>query len=55
MNTHEERETIRQYNKTADVLNKKCVQCGEVVGPQWFINEVCGKCCRKNHKEAMGK
>ncbi len=32
----------------------KCEQCGKDMGNEWFLGPVCGKCCRENHRKAMG-
>jgi len=34
----------------------KCLQCGKPMGPvEAAISSTCGKCCRLNHRKAMGK
>jgi hypothetical protein len=30
-------------------------QCGRELGAERFLGSVCGKCCRLNHKIALGK
>lgn len=30
----------------------KCEQCGKPMSTEWFLGSVCGRCCRKNHKQA---
>ena len=32
-----------------------CAQCGKEMGNERFLGAVCGKCCRKNHREVIGK
>lgn len=31
-----------------------CEQCKTDMGSEWILGPVCGKCCRKNHKQACG-
>jgi hypothetical protein len=34
----------------------KCIQCGKPMNPvEAVICATCGKCCKKNHRKAMGK
>jgi hypothetical protein len=32
-----------------------CRQCGKDMGNEWILGPVCGKCCRANHKHAVGR
>ena len=36
-------------------MDAKCTQCGKEMGPEIFLGPVCGACCRKNHRKAIGK
>ena len=36
-------------------METKCTQCGKEMGPEVFLGPVCGACCRKNHRKAIGK
>ena len=31
-----------------------CEQCKKEMGSEWLLGAVCGSCCRKNHKQAIG-
>ena len=31
-----------------------CDQCGLDMGNEWILGPVCGKCCRANHRRALG-
>lgn len=46
---------IVEYNKTASLEEQKCIQCGKTIGADSLLGEVCLKCCKKNHKEAVGE
>ena len=39
--------------KEANVMDTKCEECGEPLGPEAFLSKwpVCGKCTRKRHKQ----
>ena len=32
-----------------------CAQCGLDMGNEWILGPVCGKCCRANHRKAVGR
>ena len=34
---------------------KLCEQCGRELGFEYFLNPVCGKCCRANHRAVTGR
>jgi hypothetical protein len=49
----------QQYSKkeAADVMETKCEECGEPLGPEVFLSKhpVCGKCTKKRHEKSVGK
>jgi len=49
--TQDDRKHIQDYNNTVELQDRKCEQCGQVMGAEWILNPVCGKCCRANHRQ----
>jgi hypothetical protein len=42
--------------KSGNLLDTPCRQCGQPLGPEVFFGtEVCRRCCRRNHREVLGK
>ena len=46
--------TTVKASSTLDTVHR-CAQCGKDMGYEYFLGPVCGKCCRANHRKAMGK
>ena len=46
--------TIVKASSTLDQVHL-CTQCGKDMGFEYILGPVCGKCCRANHRKAMGK
>ena len=45
-----------QLDPLSDDDNYHCRQCGRVMNPiDYIIGVVCMKCCKENHRRALGK
>ena len=51
--TQDDRKHIQDYNNTVELQDRKCEQCGQVMGAEWLTGAVCLKCCRSNHRKAI--
>jgi len=48
--------TIHGQGRTSTETLHECEQCGALMNAaEWYVGPVCGKCCRANHRKAVGR